>query len=91
MRQDHTTSPSAKSAVRQKRICVHRIPCPTFVTIAKRPFVWAGTAEDVEVIWVRREWEYFCNGGWTGGIRLNAKQNFFSAVIPGHREAMSPE
>jgi hypothetical protein len=30
------------SAVRQKRICVHRIPCPTFVTIAKRPFVWAG-------------------------------------------------
>jgi hypothetical protein len=21
---------------------VHRIPCPTFVTIAKRPFVWAG-------------------------------------------------
>jgi hypothetical protein len=48
-------------------------------------------ARDIEVIWVKGEWKYFCNGGWTGGIRLNAKQNFFSAVIPGHREAMSPE
>ena len=36
-RQDHTTSPSASRAVRQKRIRVHRIPCPTSVTIAKRP------------------------------------------------------
>jgi hypothetical protein len=39
---------------------VHRIPCPTFVTIAKRPSVWAGMAWDVEVIWVRSEPEYFC-------------------------------
>jgi hypothetical protein len=36
-RQDHTTSPSAFCAVRQKRISVHRIPHPAFVTIAKRP------------------------------------------------------
>jgi len=36
-RQDHTTSPSAICAVRQKRIRVHRIPHPTSVTIAKRP------------------------------------------------------
>ena len=41
------------SAVRQKRIRVHRIPCPTFVTIAKRPFVWAGMARDMQVIWIR--------------------------------------
>jgi hypothetical protein len=33
-RQDHTTSPSASRAVRQKRIRVHRIPPPTSVTIA---------------------------------------------------------
>jgi len=36
-RQDHTTSPSAICAVRQKRIRVHRIPRPTSVTIAIRP------------------------------------------------------
>ena len=36
-RQDHTTSPSASCAVRQRRRRVHRIPCPTSVTIAKRP------------------------------------------------------
>jgi hypothetical protein len=39
---------------------------PTFVTIAKRPFVWAGMAMDIEVIWVKWEREYFCEGGWTG-------------------------
>ena len=36
-RQDHTTSPSAVDAVRQRAACVHRIPRPTSVTIAKRP------------------------------------------------------
>src|SRR5580692_10825406 len=41
-RQDHTTSPSALAsfvgATRALRHhCVHRIPLPTFVTIAKRP------------------------------------------------------
>jgi hypothetical protein len=41
-------------------------PNLTFVTIAKRPFVWAGMARDVEVIWVKKEQEYFCEGGWTG-------------------------
>jgi hypothetical protein len=69
-RQDHTTSPSASSAVRQKRVSVHRIPCPTFVTIAKRPFVWAGTADDVEVIWGKWEPEYFFEEDWTDGIGL---------------------
>jgi len=41
-RQDHTTSPSAICAVRQERIRVHRIPPPTFVTIAKRPSFGTG-------------------------------------------------
>jgi len=36
-RQDHTTSPSASCAIRQKRQSVHRIPRSTFVTIAIRP------------------------------------------------------
>jgi hypothetical protein len=47
-RQDHTTSPSASAPfvcvfrpkTQLRRCCrVHRIPCPTFVTIAKRPSV----------------------------------------------------
>jgi hypothetical protein len=25
---------------------------------------------DVEVIWVKWEWEYFCEQDWTGSIRL---------------------
>jgi hypothetical protein len=36
-RQDHTTSPSTVSPLVDWRHRVHRIPCPTFVTIAKRP------------------------------------------------------
>jgi hypothetical protein len=35
--QDHTTSPYAESALVSRTTRVHRIPCPTFVTIAKRP------------------------------------------------------
>jgi hypothetical protein len=35
--QDHTTSPSASGAFVSSRQSVHRIPRPTFVTIAKRP------------------------------------------------------
>ena len=36
-RQNHTTSPSAIGASLLARHSVHRIPLPTFVTIAKRP------------------------------------------------------
>jgi hypothetical protein len=32
--------------------------------------MWGGTAGDIEVIWVRREWESFWKWGWTGQIRL---------------------
>jgi hypothetical protein len=38
---------------------VHRIPCPTFVTIAKRPSVRAGTAGVLDLIWANGEAEYF--------------------------------
>ena len=34
---DHAISPSVPASVRQLRRHVHRIPHPTFVTIAKRP------------------------------------------------------
>jgi hypothetical protein len=46
-RQNHTTSPSASSALVSGAACVHRIPCPTSVTIAKRPSVGAGRCESV--------------------------------------------
>jgi hypothetical protein len=42
-RQDHTTSPSAKSALVFSTIGVHRIPLLTSVTIAKRPSFRSGT------------------------------------------------
>jgi hypothetical protein len=39
---------------------VHRIPRPTFVTIAKRPSVQGhGTARFMDLIWVKREGIYF--------------------------------
>ena len=50
--------------------CVHRIPCPTSVTIAKRPSVWAGMARDMQVICVGKERKYFCEGDWTTQIAL---------------------
>ena len=36
----------------------------------------------MQVICPKREQKYFCKGGWTGGIGLNPKENFLSAVIP---------
>jgi hypothetical protein len=62
-RQDHTTSPSARVRSRQQRNSRPSHPNLTFVTIAKRPSVWAGMAADGEVIWVKRKPEYFCEGG----------------------------
>jgi hypothetical protein len=60
-RQDHTTSPSAFENAFVFRIeSVHRIPHPTFVTIAKRPSVRErGTAALMDVIWAKREAIYF--------------------------------
>src|SRR5258708_13002704 len=43
---------------------------PAFVTIASRPSVWDGMARDIEVIWVKRESEYFCKLDWTTQITL---------------------
>ncbi len=40
--QDHTTSPSALAPFVKGALYVHRIPCPTFVTIAKRPSMGTG-------------------------------------------------
>ena len=55
--------------VSRRRCRVHRIPCPTFVTIAKRPSV-GRDAMDTPVIWVEREAEYSFRQIWTGKITL---------------------
>jgi hypothetical protein len=49
---------------------VHRIPRPTFVTIAKRPSSGHGTAGFMDLIWVKREAIYFRGEDWTGSISL---------------------
>jgi hypothetical protein len=70
-RQDHTTSPYAKSALVESAIHVHRLPRPTSVTIAIRPSCGCGMAEDGEVIWLRGKPESFCRQDWTGRNSLN--------------------
>src|ERR1700726_735784 len=49
-RQDHTSSPSASHAVRQKRIRVHRIP-PRVRDDRDTPLEWGGTANHIVLIW----------------------------------------
>ena len=48
--QDHAISPYAFHAVRHRRKGVHRIPHPTFVTIAKRP---SSRARDAQFAFLR--------------------------------------
>ncbi len=55
-RQDHTTSPSASHAIRQRRQSVHRIPHPTSVTIAKRPSGRSGTESGYSCFYLAVKW-----------------------------------
>src|SRR5581483_832638 len=65
-RQDHTTSPSASTAPVLRRQRVHRIPHPTFVTIAIRPSSsGAGRLESVKLCLPNGQAKYFCGRGWT--------------------------
>jgi hypothetical protein len=79
-RQDHTTSPSASSPLVGWQHRVHRIPHPTFVTIAKRPSyrVWDARASkgDLPVATTGRT-----AANWHDGqIRASCKKT--SQVIP---------
>jgi hypothetical protein len=53
--QDHTISPSASAPLVRRHPCVHRIPRPTFVTIAKRPSCERETREKKPVICPTRQ------------------------------------
>jgi hypothetical protein len=53
---------------------------------------------DMKVICAGCERKYFCKEGWTAcrlvcpsGCQIEPKGEIFFSVIPGHREAMSPE
>jgi hypothetical protein len=63
--QAHTTSPSASMRVVCAQRRVHRIPRPTFVTIAKRPSSGRGWREVIEMICPTSRAKYFFSQGWT--------------------------
>ena len=64
-RQNHTTSPSASSALVSSTARVHRIP-PRVRDDRDTPLEWDETARGVKVIWFFGKSEYFFKRGWTG-------------------------
>src|SRR4030088_2125731 len=66
--QDHTTSPSAVSALVSSTACVHRIP-PRVDDVGQRPSVRQNTRL-LELICPTGKAEYFCAQDWTGRIAL---------------------
>jgi hypothetical protein len=69
-RQDHTTSPSASTRPRLWRRLRPPHPASYVRDDRETPLVGSGTARVIEVIWVRRETDYFCKGDWTTQITL---------------------
>src|SRR5260370_4458333 len=64
-RQNHTTSPSASSALVSSTVGVHRIP-PRVRDDRDTPLEWDETMRVIKVIWFFGKPEYFCKRGWTG-------------------------
>ena len=44
--------------------------------------LWGGTARDIDLIWGKREAEYFCKGGWTGMVVICPTGTFFAEYSP---------
>src|SRR5438552_13407359 len=65
-RQDHTTSPSASVSLVWRHHRVHRILCPTFVTIAKRPSGGHGTRRTERLICGKAQARHLRHIGTTG-------------------------
>jgi hypothetical protein len=63
------------SAVRQRRLCVHRIPLHVRDD-RETPLVWDGMEENKPVIWVACEADYFSRDYWTGQISLKWLKKF---------------
>jgi len=78
-RQDHTTSPSARSGVRLRRHPRPPHPTATFVTWAT-PLLSGGTRGLRPLICPTTEAEFFCAGGWTRFCRFARRVNLSQAV-----------
>jgi hypothetical protein len=86
LRDRSRVGPRPAITIARRRCRVHRIPCPTSVTIAKRPFVWDGMAGVLELIWAVGEAEYFSGRGWTTQITLIQLNKFACARTPSAAE-----
>jgi hypothetical protein len=74
--QDHTTLPSAVGAFVCRTKSVHRIPHPTFVTIAKRPSYRGGTAQACRDDLPDGQSGIFFSQDWTDRITLILQAHF---------------
>src|SRR3989440_10711604 len=77
-----STRPAITSRARRCR--VHRIP-PRVRDDRDTPLVWGGTGRVIDLIWVRREREYFWKWDWTGGIKMRANA-IASPTVPRRRK-----
>jgi hypothetical protein len=68
--QDHTPSPSAGNIARLASYRVHRIPRPTFVTIAKRPSCGQRNGGKIPMISDFPKEKYVCAQIWTTQITM---------------------
>jgi hypothetical protein len=75
-RQDHTTSPSASSAFRLAASRRPPHPAPNVRDDRETPLISRRDDRNMDLIWVRRETEYFFGKDWTGGIALNGFMKF---------------
>ena len=72
------------SAVRQRRIRVHRIPARVRDD-RETPLSSGGTARFIHLIWGFGKSEYFCGQGWTGQISLIQLRKFDFTRNPSFR------
>src|SRR3984893_17733519 len=68
-RQDHTTSPSARSALSSAAPPASIASQPYVRDDRETPLCVGRDGERYGVIWVRREGKCFCEEDWTGSIR----------------------
>ena len=74
--QDHTTSPSASSAFRLVASRRPLRPAPNVRDDREAPLISRRDDGNMDLIWVRRETEYFFGKDWTGGIALSRFMKF---------------
>ena len=89
-RRDHATSPYANVLFVVRPICVHRIPLPTFLTIAKRPSQRVRDCATYTPIQNFGKAKYFLQEGWTNA-RDAGSELLDLPVAPGGDQAMTRE